>query len=171
MHVKPEGPFLVEEGQKLGGVKHGEVQVGLDLGEAADVPRGHEVRPRGLEVFRLPPSQGLGDLRLEEVVGPGGAAAELPLPGFQDLGARRLEKPSWGLPHPLGVGQVAGVVVGHPQGAPGGWGRGEAQLVQEDAQVLHLGGEGPGLLLLGLPRKRRGYSFIPEPHPAALVTT
>lgn len=86
MHVKPEGPFLVEEGQKLGGVKHGEVQVGLDLGEAADVPRGHEVRPRGLEVFRLPPSQGLGDLRLEEVVGPGGAAAELPLPGFQDLG-------------------------------------------------------------------------------------
>ena len=52
-----------------------QAQMGVDLGEAADVS-GHDRFGAGVqEILRLAPAQGRGGDRLFEIIGAGGAAA------------------------------------------------------------------------------------------------
>src|SRR5918995_3476668 len=79
-----------------------------DLDQAADVACRNQVGPGGEQVPRLPAAQlGRGPRSLE-VVGPGGAAADLPLRGGDHFMAGGGEQPPRGISDALGVREVAG---------------------------------------------------------------
>src|SRR5919106_3662913 len=77
-----------------------------DLDQAADVAGCDDVGPGGEQIARLPATQlGRGSRSLE-VVGPGGAAADLPLRRGDHLMAGGGEQPPGRIPDTLGVREV-----------------------------------------------------------------
>src|SRR3954447_6131670 len=85
-----------------------------DLEHAAGIGGRHRLGAGVEQVLGLALAELLGGLGLHEVVDPGRAAADLPVPRLHqlELGDRAQELTRL-LAHALGVGQVAGVVVGH----------------------------------------------------------
>ena len=147
-------------------------QVRLDLGQAADVARWRSSSAPVASRLRALRCAELGrGVRLLDVVGAGRAAAQLPLGGLDERDAvDRLAAARAARAHALGVGEVAGVVVGD-----GG---------RRDRAAARRAGRAPrGTTLTsttrsascsaascsGSPRNSRPYSRIPEPQPAALV--
>jgi Fe-S oxidoreductase len=107
--------------QQLHRVQHGEglaqaLGVRRDLQRAAGVPGHDGLSPRVEEVAGLALAQLGCGLRLHQVVDAGGAAAQLPVRRLDELQAgnpaQQLARLS---ANALGVGEVAGVVVGHLQ--------------------------------------------------------
>ena len=89
------------------------LEVGLDLGETADIASGDEVGVGGEDVLGFLFAEGVGDFGLVDVVGAGGAAAEVGVGYLGEGGARDHFEQIAGLGgDALGVGEVAGVVVG-----------------------------------------------------------
>ena len=68
---------------------------GGELGDAADVAGRDQIRFDGCDVRQLAIPQHGGDLRLQDVVGPRRAAAEMSFRHFQRLETRRGEEPLW----------------------------------------------------------------------------
>src|SRR5262249_49066583 len=83
-----------------------------DLERAARVGAGEEVRPDREDVVHLSGADLLGALRLDQVVDAGASAALISVGNLEQLEPRdAVEEPARLLPDPLGVRQMAGVVV------------------------------------------------------------
>src|SRR4051794_10114090 len=78
--------------EELDGVDDWDGGAARDLRHAADVAGGDEVRLDALDVRDLPGPELSGDLRLEEVVGAGRAAADMALRHVPDCKARLLQE-------------------------------------------------------------------------------
>ena len=132
----------IEWSSRVIGWNTGSVEVRADLDRAARVAGGDRLGARRAQVRGLALAQlGRGG-RLDEVVDPRGAAAELPLGGLAQLELRDAVEQGAGLGADLlGVGEVAGVVVGdgHRQRMAR---RLRLELREQLAHVAHLRREG-----------------------------
>ena len=86
-----------------------------DLEDAADVAGGDHLGPGRGDVVHLAAAEPLGHLGLGQVVGPGGAAADLASPRAGPARGRGSSPSSWRgwVADLLAVAEVAGVVIGH----------------------------------------------------------
>ena len=78
--------------EQLDRMHHWHRAAALKLSDAADIAGGHEVRLHARDVLELPVAQLAGDLRLEEIVGAGRAAADMTFRNFEHGEARLRER-------------------------------------------------------------------------------
>jgi hypothetical protein len=85
---------------------------GGELGDATDVAGCDQIRVGGCDVGQLAIPQRLSDLRLQDVVGPRRAAAEMPFRYVKRLEPCHGKEPLWPSIYPLSVLHRAGGMVG-----------------------------------------------------------
>src|SRR5215469_2308517 len=78
--------------EQLDGMEDRNAEAGLELLDAADIARGHGGSTGRADVGDLALAQGLGELRLEDVVGSCRSAAEMSLGNLGHLETRGLEQ-------------------------------------------------------------------------------
>src|SRR5262245_55483050 len=130
--------------EQLNGVHHRDLAAALQLGDAADIAGGDEVRPHARDVVELSLAQLAGKLRLQKIVGSCRAAADMPL-GHVEHGITGLREQRAGLVADLlAVLERAGRVIGDAEAGPGER-REQPKFIDELGDVTgkprHLGGE------------------------------
>src|SRR3546814_19473117 len=86
-----------------------------DLGHAADIARGDELRADRFDIRRLAVAEPRRELRLQQVVGSRRAAAEMAFRHVEDLEPRLGEQGLWRLRYLLSMLHRAGGMIRHPQ--------------------------------------------------------